>query len=175
MRIKKFNEIKSTNLYDYGCVMIEIPFDNWNKITSLINKEDIYYGNDDSYGIQDNPHLTLFYGLHDDVTEEMVKSVFDNIDKINIKVKGIGIFENKDFDVVKLNVISDEILKGINRELSKFPNSNEFPDYSPHITIGYVKKGMGKKYLKQNYEFNFKNIKDVCYSLSNGDNLYFEI
>ena len=107
MKIKNYIQfIKESSGYEYGCVMVEVPVSNWNEITSYINPEDVYEEpGDNNHGIQKNPHLTLLYGLHEGVTEEQVKSVFENFDgDINIKVDGIDIFENEKYDVVKFNV-----------------------------------------------------------------------
>ena len=157
--------------------MVEVPVSNWDEITSSIDKEDIYESNEgDPKGIQKNPHLTLLYGLHDDVTEEQVKSVFDNFDgNINIEVNGIDIFENEKFDVVKFNVNPQGSLQYLFDELSKFPNSNQFSDYNPHITLCYTKKGTGKKYIRDDYRYKVNNVKKICYSLPNGKKFYFDI
>jgi 2'-5' RNA ligase len=48
-------------------------------------------------------------------------------------------FENKDFDVVKFNVKKSYFTK-LHDELSTIPNSNKFKDFTPHITIAYVKR-----------------------------------
>ena len=91
-------------------------------IISSIDPEDIFYGdeNDDPKGIQENPHLTILYGLHDDVTEDQVKSVFEGFtDDINIEVNGVGIFENDKFDVVKFNVNPDGSLQELHNKLSE--------------------------------------------------------
>lgn len=179
MIIKKYIQFvkEAINGYKYGCVMIEVPVSNWNEITSWIDPNDVYESKGDStYGIQKNPHVTILYGLHDNVTEEMVKSVFDNYhEDIHIEVDGVGIFENPDFDVVKFNVNPDGALQHLFDELSKFPNSNEYPDYKPHITIAYVKKGMGKKYVKPDYKYTVKNVDKVCYSMANGKKVYFTV
>ena len=178
MIIKRYIQFikESINGHKYGCVMVEVPVSNWDEITSSIDKEDIYESNEgDPKGIQKNPHLTLLYGLHDDVTEEQVKSIFDKFDgDINIEVNGIDIFENDKFDVVKFNVNSQGSLQYLFDELSKFPNSNQFSDYKPHITIGYVKKGMGKKYVKQDYKYQVKNVNHITYSMANGEKVYFD-
>lgn len=174
--IKFINE--AINGHKYGCVMIEVPVSNWDEITSSIDPEDIFYGDGkgDPKGIQKNPHITLLYGLHDDVTLEQVKSVFENFDgDINIEVNGVGIFENDKFDVVKFNVNPQGSLQYLFDELSKLPNSNEFPEYKPHITLCYTKKGTGKKYVKDDYRYTVKNVNKICYSLSNGKKFYFEI
>ena len=176
MKIKRYTQfIKESSGYQYGCVMIEIPVSNWKEITSSIDEEDIYEEEGDStYGIQQNPHVTLLYGLQDTVTPEMIKSVFDNFtDNINIVVDGIDIFENEKFDVVKFNVKPDGALQYLHNELSKFPNSDQYPDYKPHITIAYVKKGTGKKYIKPDYKYEVKNVDKITYSIPSGEKIKF--
>ncbi len=178
MIIKKYMQFikEAINGYKYGCVMIEVPVSNWDEITSWIDPNDIYDGGDSTHGIQKNPHVTILYGLHDDVTEDMVKSVFEKFDEdIHIEVDGVGIFENKDFDVVKFNVNPDGALQHLFDELSKFPNSNEYPEYKPHITLCYIKKGLGNKYVKPDYKYTVNNVNKVCYSMANGKKIYFEI
>jgi 2'-5' RNA ligase len=179
MIIKKYTQFLIENVggYKYGCVMVEVPVNNWDEITSWIDPNDVYESKGDStYGIQKNPHLTLLYGLHDDVTPEMVKNVISKYkNDIHIEVDGIGIFENSDFDVVKFNVNPDGTLQKLFNELSELPNSNEYPEYKPHITISYVKRGMGKKYVKPDYKYAVKNVDKVCYSMTNGEKVYFNI
>ena len=176
MIIKNYIQfIKESSGYEYGCVMVEVPVSNWNEITSYIDPEDVYTGDDDTHGIQDNPHVTILYGLHDGVTEEQIKSVFEGFtESINIEVDGIGIFENKDYDVVKFNVNPDGALQELHNRLSEFPNSNSFPDYKPHITIAYVNKGTGKKYLKPDYKYTVKNVDKITYSMADGTETEFE-
>lgn len=176
MIIKNYIQfIKESSGYEYGCVMVEVPVSNWDEITSSIDPEDVYTGDDDTHGIQENPHVTILYGLHDGVTEDEVKSVFEGFtDDINIEVNGVGIFENKDYDVVKFNVNPDGALQELHDRLSKFPNSNDFPDYKPHITIAYVKKGTGKKYVKTDYKYTVKNVDKITYSMADGTETEFE-
>ena len=176
MKIKNYIQfIKESSGYEYGCVMIEVPVSNWNEITSYIDPEDIYTGGDDTHGIQEFPHLTLLYGLHKEVTPEMVKSVFEGFKKeINIEVNGIDIFENKDYDVVKFNVNPDGALQELHDKLSELPNSDQFPNYTPHITIAYVNKGTGKKYVKPDYKYEVKNVDKITYSMVDGNEINFE-
>ena len=178
MIIKKYLQfiIEKINGYSYGCVMVDVPVGNWDEITSWIDPEDLYEVEGENFGIQERPHITILYGLHEEVTPDMVKSVFDQFDgDINIEVDGIDIFENEKFDVVKFNVNTDGSLNELNSKLSEFPNSNEYPDYKPHITIAYVKKGMGKKYVKPDYKYDVKNVDEITYSMSNGEEVKFNI
>lgn len=173
--IKKWNEfeVNESSNYDYGCAMIETPFSNWDEITGIISPEDIYIKEvDDTYGIQKNPHVTLLYGLHSNVKPVDVEPLIKSIKGLNIKVNGIDIFENDEFDVVKFNVVNNPQLTEVFNELSKLPNSNTFPDYTPHITIAYVKKGLGAKYINSNWSLTI-DVDRVVYSMSNGERVYF--
>jgi hypothetical protein len=177
MVIKKYEQFLSESTqYKFGCVMLEVSISNWDEIIYSISKEDIYEVEGENYGLQTNPHVTILYGLHEEVSLDQVKSVFEGLNEsIYIKIEGIGVFENKDFDVVKFNVIPNRTLQNLYDRLSEFPNSNEYPEYRPHITIAYVKKGRGKKYEDPTYTHSVDNIDEVCYSMSNGSKEYFII
>ena len=40
-------------------------------------------------------------------------------------------------------------LHDCNAELSKLPHTTDYPKYHPHMTVAYLKKGMGKKYIEK--------------------------
>lgn len=180
MKYLKSYKLFEEKTYEFGCVMIDVPVKNWNEITSFINTDDIYTVSDnDTYGLQVRPHLTLLYGTHKEVTSDQVSDIIKDVmfdwrnKPIEIEINGIDIFENENFDVVKFNVVKNDILQNLFDELSKLPNSNKFFDYRPHITICYTKKGMGKKYIRK-YSHKLSSNK-ICYSMTNGDKIYFKI
>lgn len=182
MIIKKYIEFmneskeKSGDLYKYGCAMIQLNISNWDELTSSIDPDDVYLPDDPSHGVETNPHLTLLYGINPEVTNDQVKSVIDNFnEEIQVEINGVGIFENKDFDVVKLNVVPSGPIQHIHDELSKLPNSDQYPKYVPHITLAYIKKGSGKKYANPNYKYTIKDIGKIKYSTPEGDKIYFDI
>lgn len=164
--------------YEYGCLMLEIDEPNWENIISKINKDDL---SDKEKGLEDYPHITLLYGLHsNEINDEDVIEFFNNIDPIDIEVSSISVFENDDFDVVKYEVIPTQELVHINNRIKEeFPYTSDFPDYKPHITIAYLKPGMGKKY-KKDFESPvlLSSLDEVIYSKPNGEkvkiNLNFE-
>lgn len=177
MKVKKYIQfVKESTSYDYGCVMVEVPVKNWNEITSTINKDDLYEVEGENYGISENPHLTLLYGLKPNITKEQIEEVLKRVidgDKIIVEIENIDLFENENFDVVKFNIKKTEQLQRIFDALSELPNENTYPDYKPHMTIAYVKKGLGQKYKKP-YSHKVSS-NEICYSMANGEKIYFEI
>ncbi len=146
--LEKVNKFKKK----FGCLMLY--FDDikiWDKIIDLIPNDIVYGTRNDGYGKENEPHVTVLYGFHDDkVNIEDIKKITDKI-KIPIKVKldGISIFENKDFDVLKFDISSDELVNLNKKFRENFDYSSDYPDYHPHLTIAYLKKGEGDKIIKQ--------------------------
>ena len=130
-----------------GCVMALLP--SLLNLPKLIREEDLYT-EEEGYGREDDTHVTLLYGLENDDPKESKEAIQQWFGKLtHVQLDGVGIFENDDkpYDVVKINVIADETLKAINAALRQLPNNNKFPDYKPHATLAYVKKGKGKNYV----------------------------
>lgn len=156
--------------YDFGCVMIDIDIDNWKDFESNIDKNDLYDPENDKHGFETEPHLTLLYGLHSEVSDEDVESSLKKFDLKNLKIEidGIGSFENDNFDVLKMNVKKTKLLNDIHNSLKELPNSDQYVEYNPHITIAYLKKGTSKKYLDKSFKKTLTINKTIIYSKPNG-------
>lgn len=141
----------STQHYNYGCVMLYFDFPEILKIHNAINPSHLYTEDDDSYGIEDEPHCTLLYGLHDTVTIDDVNRMLDTIQFGDCKIYNPSLFENEKYDVLKFEVgyatRGGAFLSKANWRLKKLPYTSDFPDYKPHMTIAYLKPGFGKKYV----------------------------
>jgi len=173
---------KKGDTHEYGCAMLMVNASKkeWNDLQSMIEDEDVYtQEGDKSYGREDEPHITLLYGLHNDVEDSEIKDIVSDMEKTVVNLSKISIFEAKDYDVVKFDVIGDskKSLSKINKELSKLPHTTNFPDYHPHCTISYVKKGAGKKYIKTLEEDKQLNCKcdKVKYSKADDSNKYYNL
>ena len=94
---------------------------------------------------RDDIHVTVKYGIH--ITDPIVvRDLLINQKPIKIKLDKVSLFESDDYDVVKLGVTSTQL-----RQLNKAVSNNlevtdTHPDYNPHVTIAYVKKGLGRLY-----------------------------
>lgn len=145
-------EIKGGS-YSYGCVMLslDIPQKTWKEIQNKIDDKDVYIDpKDDTVGREDECHVTILYGLHNDIKDEHVEEIIDNWYPITITLSKVSKFEKDDYDVLKFD-IENRNLKKFNREIKELPYTNDYPKYSAHCTIAYLKKGTADKYIK---EFN---------------------
>lgn len=95
--------------------------------------------------LETEPHVTVLYGLTKHEAAPVAKVIKDH-GPITITLGKLSVFENDQYDVLKVDVESPE-LRALNAKLSKLPHESSFPDYKPHMTIAYLKKGEGKKYV----------------------------
>ena len=152
--------------YDYGCVMARIDEDAARKLLDFNYKmisEDLIYKEGNDFGREQNPHITVKYGLVQSYNEEQMKYLLRNVTPFDIEVQGISIFENDKFDVVKFDVDGKDLRK-LNEMFSTLPNHDEHPLYHPHMTLAYVQKGMGKKFIKSPGKFAKVRVKTLEYS-----------
>jgi hypothetical protein len=172
MVIKKVNEFITESKkegYKYGCMMLDIKLEGIEKLHSKIKKEDIYTEDgDDSYGIEDETHITIKYGFTDKVSDHEVLDICRDSKFGEIKFNKISLFENEKFDVLKFD-INSSVLTKLNKKISKFPNEDKYPEYHAHSTIAYIKKGEGQKYVDMFKDTDLKGIPEKLI-YSNSDN-----
>ena len=166
---ENLNEKKGDS-YSKGCAMIFFDFPDQKEIHDMIDPAHLYTEEGDrSYGLEDEPHITLLYGLNHDVKPEDVFEAISGIKIPKIKLVEVTAFKNENFDVLKWDVDAP-FLYGMNEELVKLPHENDFPDYHPHATIAYLKPGMADKYIKEMVGANYVvQPTHVVYSLPNGN------
>lgn len=159
---------KDTNkTYSYGCVMLYLdpPAKMWQKIQDSVEEKDVC--TDDGLGRESEPHVTVLYGIHEDVPDEDVEAIIDSITAPEITLNKISTFDNENFDVLKFDV-EGEGLHAMNKKFTELPHTNSYPDYHPHATIAYLKKGEGKKYIGRLDEPYILKPNKVVYSKPDG-------
>lgn len=94
------------------------------------------------------PHITVLYGLTEDDHQPVVDACA-KIGPISVTLGAISAFEQPDGDVLKVSVEGDSIHEAnrVLRETVKY--QNDYPDYVPHLTLAYLKKGAAAKYVGQ--------------------------
>jgi 2'-5' RNA ligase len=103
-------------------------------------------------GRENEPHVTVLYGINPtpSAMSEAIAAVKE-CGKQNVvaKLGEISKFSNENFDVLKFEIISEDLYQ-MNEVLSNcLDYENDYPDYNPHLTIAYVKPGMGNFYVDQ--------------------------
>lgn len=165
----------SQQTYDYGCVMVYYKFPEIKKVHSQILNKDVYVNPDDTtFGLETEPHITLLYGLHEGVSTSQVRDVVENFEIEDVIIYKPSLFKNEKYDVLKFDVRYDKkknpYLSKINHQLKKFPYTSNFPHYTPHLTIAYLKPGEGEKYVNKFKELEYKiEPLYIVYSHPNGN------
>lgn len=148
-------------------VYLKVNQGEWDLIQSYIDEEDLY--TEPSYGREKDPHITVLYGLHEEITDEEIEKQIYNMSKPDVKIKSVSLFKGE-FDVLKFDIESSDMFK-LNKEFKTFPNTNTF-EYVPHCTIAYLKR-KSEHYvslisaLKRGLELNIQPEK-VVYSKADG-------
>jgi len=131
--------------HSYSCVMINLPDELADRINSWgkqqIPDTALFVDKDGGMGREEETHVTVKFGLLDAMPSPELKDVFRNTQPFDIELKPITLFRQDDYDVVKMDVISAQ-LHALNREVCNVaPHHDTHPEYHPHVTIAYVKKG----------------------------------
>jgi 2'-5' RNA ligase len=182
--IKNFTEFvaeslneKNGDTYSKGCVMafLDDLEPTMASIQAKIAEDELYEEEGDrTFGLENEPHVTVLYGIHSDEVDE--KEVLEMIEKIEwkqpIMINKVGLFENEKYDVLKLNA-NAEWLKEANAKLCEnLPYSNDYPNYNAHVTVAYLKPGKGKELLERLGDIKEKVVPTkMVYSLPNGNKI----
>jgi hypothetical protein len=140
--------------YDYSSTQFQCPESVANKVKAYkFNEDDLYYFPDGGGGKETDIHCTVLYGLHDATPSSELKEYFSGVKPFKVNLGKISYFENKDFDVMKIDVDSDE-LRHINSDIkANFDNTQTYDEYNPHVTIAYIKKGYDRSNIDE-YAFS---------------------
>ncbi len=132
----------------YGCLMLktdDVP--DFKEAQEKILQEDLY-DPDGHHGYETEPHVTIFYGFKDwEFDQLLIDKVLSNVEPIQYNVGNITFFECENYDVVKFDIESPALIN-LNVQYSKLPSVINHPVYHPHMTLAYVKKGLGQKYAR---------------------------
>jgi hypothetical protein len=143
----------SANDEKFGCVMMDADIKNWTEFhTAGIEREDIYLKPyDDSYGLEEQPHVTILYGIHEkEVDPQRMADLIEYYMKpVTVTIKEVDVFPGKEYDVVKYNVPLTGQLQKYRDLFMQIPNTQTFPEFHPHLTLAYVLSGKGGKYKRE--------------------------
>lgn len=175
-KLEKANTASSLeNSYKKGCLMLDVDWINregeniWlQNILSVMEDEDVY--DEPGFGREHDSHITVLYGFDlKVVTSELIERILPDTG-IVFNIKDVSYFESENYDVLKFGIESQRLIE-LNALCRCLPYENDFPDYKPHMTIAYLKKGRAIKYINSFKEFIGKtfNSTKFIYSHNNLD------
>lgn len=167
-------EEKKGCVYDKSSTQFQFDDEVADKVkdySARIPDEYIYTDdNDDSFGREDDIHTTVLYGLKDEQPDE-VDALMKSVEPFEVKLGDISYFEPEDkpYDVMKVDVEGDDLhaLNGLLQKSVEF--DTDFPEYKPHCTVAYLKKGFPKDEVDTKM-FNglTQPVNEIIFSSSNG-------
>lgn len=131
---------------DYSSTQVNLPQDIGDKVrafAALIPDADLAEN-----GRENEPHITVKYGLHGEDPDE-IRRVLADEPPITVTLGKTSIFPNGESDngdVVKIDVDSPDLHRLNKKIAAALPVTDTHPEYKPHVTIAYVKPGEGKKF-----------------------------
>lgn len=133
-----------TPKHDYASTQVDLPPDVAAPIlakAAAIPEEDLA-----EKGREDEPHITVKYGITDDAAVDAIRSALATVPPIRATLGATSIFDTDEADVLKVDVDSPD-LHAINKAIADaVPTEDTYPTYQPHVTIAYLKKGKGADY-----------------------------
>jgi len=133
------------DVYEYSSTQINLPdpLNSWMAKWGRMNipDEDLWYDKDGGCGRETEPHITVLYGILDRKPSPDLLAILRRTKPFTIRLGKVSLFEQEDHDVVKFEVISEDLVNLSNAVRTACPNENKYPNYTPHCTCAYVKKG----------------------------------
>lgn len=101
---------------------------------------------DEEFGLEHTPHVTVLYGLKNEEDYFALKKDAEKIKPFKIKIGEVSSFrrEGVPHDVLILKIVSPELSKLHESIKETYDNNYKYPDYNPHCTLSYIKKGTCK-------------------------------
>jgi 2'-5' RNA ligase len=140
---------------EFGCLMVYLEGDQKQKVLDFIAENFSQEQLDPTEGAEDEPHVTVAYGFYPDVdVQEIRRYIKENFPKtVTFQLKNITKFDNPEYDVIKVDVESQD-LNDIHYALREYFGDRlnvTFPDYHPHMTLAYCKKGACEDLMDNNF------------------------
>lgn len=169
-------QVQEGSGYSYSCVMFNLNTKDANKVLAWSKKnipDDVLF-TDGEKGREDEIHVTVLYGLHDNGPKEVTKIV-KKFKPDDISFGEISKFESGKFDVIKITV-DGPILHKMNKALKALPYTSNYPKYQPHCTLAYVQKGSCDHLLGKRHFDDWKvELDSVVFSPADGDKTRIEL
>jgi len=116
---------------------------------------------EEGFGREEDNHITLLFGMHDD-DDVNLKEQLKDVAPFEVELGDISFFEADGYRVMKIDVISEELVALHDKLRLNLENTQTFDEYNPHVTIAYVKSHYNDKEMdKQIFNGRTASINEV--------------
>lgn len=124
---------------------------------------------DELLKLEHRPHATVYYGADKRDLPQIEKIVEDYGRPIRLMIGSFNVFEHDDKDVLYLEMIGPA-LKELHDKIAELPHSRPptHPEYKPHLTVAYLEKGAGRRYVGSTPFRNVISARGITVIDSNG-------
>ena len=131
-----------TDSKNTGCLMLSVEAPYLREVRGLIDVRDLHKD-----GVELDTHVTIAYGFDTGVYPTFDSLCINSTSAgLTALITGVSFFENSEYDVCKLDVLSPSLTK-LNAWLKDNVGfTSTYDKYIPHVTVAYLKPGMAKKY-----------------------------
>lgn len=122
---------------DFGYLRITIP--RW--IVKNVHDDDVLR-------LEHRPHATVYYGA-DRRDIARIQAIVEEYGRpIRVSLGALNLFEHAEHDVLYVELVGDSLIQ-LHNKIAELPFSRPqtHPNYIPHLTLAYLKKGSGRKFV----------------------------
>lgn len=160
--------------YDFSSTQFNLPGDLATRILEWgdlhVPDSSLYTDPDDpSFGREDQPHITVLYGIHSGDPKPLEKLLYGE-KSFEIVLGKMSLFTTNDkFDVLKINVEAPALHKLHSVLTNSVKTTETYPKYIPHVTIVYAKKGKVNEFVGDaTFEGESFVVRELSFSSKNG-------
>lgn len=174
-------EPKKESPYKYSCAMLNLNpsvasiVDYW--VKKNIPKESLYIDEDSGHdGYEEIYHVTLKYGIHD-FSPKKLTNLVHGFGPISFGLGTVKKFDAPDFDVIHIKIVDSKILEDVNKLISEgIEHTDTHPEYKPHITLAFVKKGSCDKLIHDPFFDSLSDeVDEICFNSKDGDESFISL
>jgi len=129
--------------YDYHSTQLDLleksgMYYHMYQLQNQIDSSNLYYENG-QFGLEQDSHITVCYGLVHESDYFKLRRLIKNFGTIDVTYGGVSKFVSDNYDVIKIDIISEKLHELNSLIRNNFEVKTSFPDYQPHMTVAYVK------------------------------------
>lgn len=147
MRAAELRVAESSTNHTFSSVQVQLPPALAEAVLAFGKSLPAFDLCDEEGGLEDDPHITVKYGLHTNNVADVRRALATYVGPIRFTFGKTNVFQSDGYDVLYVEVVSPDLV-ALNERLSNtLEHTTTYPVYVPHATVAYLKSGLGVRYV----------------------------